>query len=80
MASKTSKTIPFLVLALTFGTIFAEAYFETAIDLETYLPLLIPMGLGGAGITAIKEAVKAKSAMPEQLKEIIRSEVAKLKH
>jgi len=79
MASKTSKAIPYVILILTFGTVFAEAYFETTIDLETYLPLLIPMGLGGAGISAIKQAVKAKNELPVQLKDVIKSEVAKLK-
>lgn len=46
-ASKTTKGIPTGVLALVVAVLAYETHTGVDVDLETYLPLLIPLGLGG---------------------------------
>ena len=63
MASLTTKTIPFLVILLVAGTLAGEHWCDCTIDLETYMPLLIPMGLAGVPLTVFKRAIEAKKAI-----------------
>ena len=56
-ASRTTKGIPTGVLLIVVGCLAWETYSGQDVDLETYLPLLIPMGLGGLA----KHALDAKA-------------------
>lgn len=46
-ASKTTKGIPTGVLALIVAVIVFETHTGQDVDLESYLPVLIPLGMGG---------------------------------
>lgn len=75
MASKSSKSLPFLVLAIVITTLFAESYFEIEIDLESFLPVLIPLGVTGAGLAAVKAAAEAKKQIPKEILEGINNKI-----
>lgn len=77
MTSASSKAIPFVVLAIVIGTLTAEVYFSTEINLEAYLPLLIPLGLGGAGKAVFEKAIEARKALPKNIEDIIKEEIRK---
>ena len=61
MTKKSSRAIPFVVLAIVIVTIVVEETQNTKIDLESYLPLLVPLGVAGAAKSAITRAATAKS-------------------
>ena len=63
MTSLTTKSIPFLVILLVAGTLAGEYACGCAIDLETYMPLLVAMGIGGIPLTIIKKSIEAKKAI-----------------
>lgn len=82
MASDTknsSRTLPFIVLGILVATLLAESFYETEIDLEAYLPLLVAVGVGGAAKSAITRAAKAKNEMTEETKKYIDQAVKRLK-
>ena len=79
MSSKSSKILPYLILVILVATLSAETYLDTDIDLETYMPFLMAIGLGGAGLSVVKSAANAKKIMPEQIKESIKVEIDKLR-
>jgi len=63
MTSLTTKAIPFLVILLVAGTLAGEYACTCEIDLETYMPLLVAMGLGGIPLTIVRKAIEAKKAI-----------------
>ncbi len=77
--SKSSKTLPFIVLGILAVTLLAESYYDTDIDLESYLPLLVAIGIGGAAKSAIQKAAKAKNKLNQEIKDAIKTEVQNLK-
>ena len=77
--SKSSKTLPFIVLGILAVTLLAESYYDTDIDLESYLPLLVAIGIGGAAKSAIQKAAKAKNELNQEIKDAIKTEVQNLK-
>jgi len=80
MASQTSKALPYVVLLSTLGIVSGEAYFDVEVDLETIIPILIPLGLGGAGLSAVRSIAQAKTAMmPAETRKVIVEELQKLK-
>lgn len=79
MTSKSSKSLPFLVLAIVIGSLFAESYFSIDIDLETFMPLLIPLGVTGAGLAAVKAAATARKQIPADIEALIKSKIEELK-
>lgn len=79
MTSNSSKAIPYIVLLILITTIFAEGYFGIDIDLESYIPILIPMGLGGAGLAAIKAASEARKKVPTEIEDLIKDQARRLK-
>ena len=78
MASKTSKSIPLLVLAILIVTLMAESYFEIDIDLESYIAVLIPLGITGAGLSAVKSASEARKQIPKETLEQINKKLDEL--
>ena len=80
MASNSSKAIPYLVLLIVVATISAEVYLDTEIDLESYLPLLIPLGIGGAVIKSVQVASRVKDGLDvTDLKSKVKAIVSSLK-
>ncbi len=77
MASKASKAIPYVVLVIVIGTLGYEAYTGDTLDLETYLPILIAMGVGGVPLAAIKKAVEVRKSIPTTMQDQIRDEIRK---
>lgn len=61
--SNSSKSIPFVVIALVAFTLMGEYFCECTIDLETYLPLLISLGLAGVPLKVVRDAISAKKAI-----------------
>ena len=78
MVSKSSKSLPFLVLAIVVLALGYEAYTGTAVDIESYIPVLIALGIGGASLEAVRSAARAKQAVPADLKSQIKKELAKI--
>ena len=78
MASNSSKTLPFLVLSIVIVTLFAESYYEIEIDLESLIPVLIPIGIGGVAISSIKKAAEARKSLPKPIEDLIQKEIAKI--
>lgn len=80
MASNSSKALPYLAMLIVVLSLFAEAYFEWQIDLNAAMPFLMAVGLGGAGLSAVKAAADARAKLPKNIEELIKSEIQKLKH
>ena len=80
MTAKSSRTLPFIVLSIVVLTLVTEAAYDIQIDLESYLPLLIAIGIGGAAKSAITRAATAKSEVDKlRLVETIREQIEKEK-
>ena len=79
MTKASSRALPYFSLAILVVILFLEAFWDKQIDLETYMPLLIALGVTGAAKSAVERAAKAKSAMPEELSGAIKSEIGKIK-
>jgi len=81
MASSSSKAMPYAVLLTAIGMVAGEAYYDIEIDLDTLIPVLIPLGLGGAGLSAVKSISAAKTAVASNdTKKIIAEEMRKIKN
>ena len=78
MASNSSKSLPFLVLAIVIGTMAAEVYYEIQIDLQEILPLLIIIGIGGAAKVAVEKAAEARKSLPKPIEDLVKKELEKL--
>lgn len=80
MTAKSSRTLPFIVLAIVVTTLIAEEVYAINIDLEAYLPLLVAIGIGGAAKSAITNAAVAKSEVDKlKLVETIKEQLKKEK-
>ena len=77
MASKSSKALPYLVLAVVVLSLVGEVALDTEIDLESYIPLLMALGLGGAGLSAVKKASEARKQLPAELESYLKSSIQK---
>lgn len=76
--SPTSKSIPFIVLAIVGLTLVAETYYEIEIDVEAFVPVLTAMGVGGAAIKIVQDASASKKAIPENVKDLVKDEIGKM--
>ena len=75
--AKKNHSLPFIVIALAVGMVAYEGYTDTELDVETLMPLLIAVGLGGAVKKTVEKAFAAKAALPQAAKEGIRAETNK---
>ena len=75
MTSNSSKSIPFLVLAIVIAAIVAEGLLEIKVDLETYIPILAPMGVGGAALASVKAAAVARKQIPADIEALIKAKL-----
>jgi len=80
MASNSSKAIPYVILAIVALSLVGEVYLDTTIDLESYLPLLVAMGLGGAGLSAVKKASEARKQLPKNIEDIVKAKIEEIKN
>jgi len=78
MTSNSSKSLPFIVLAIVGLVFVVEAAYEIDINLEEVAPILTAIGVGGAAKAAIERAGSVRKAIPDNIKEIIRKEADKL--
>ena len=78
MTSVSSRALPFIVMAILAGTIGLEAAYDIDIDLESYLPLLVAVGIGGAAKSAITKAAQARSTIPSNIEDKIKEEIRKI--
>jgi len=80
MTAKSSRALPFIVLAIVVLTLVAEEVYDTDIDLESYLPLLVAIGIGGAAKSAITKAAQVKTEVDKlKLVETIKEQLEKEK-
>ncbi len=73
-----NHSLPFIVLALAVGMVAYEGYADVEIDVETIMPLLVAVGIGGAAKKTIEKAFAAKASLPQFVKDQVRAEVEKL--
>src|SRR5690606_26981232 len=72
MTSTSSKAIPFLVLAIAFGLTLFEAATGVAVNLESLVPILALMGVGGIPLSIAKQALAGRGAFSvEALKQAL---------
>jgi hypothetical protein len=62
MASASSKAIPFIVLAIAFGLTLFQAATGINVNLESLVPLLTLMGVGGIPLSIAKNALAGRAA------------------
>lgn len=60
MASKSSKSLPFVVLAIAFLLAIYEAETGKTIAVDLLVPILAPIGIAGAAKSAIEKVAEAK--------------------
>jgi len=71
----TLKLMPIYVLLMVTATIGIEIYCECNVDLESYLPLLTAIGLGGIPLSIVKKSIEAKKEIDmEKFKNSIKSD------
>lgn len=70
-----NQLIPFIVIGVVVGSFIIEAKYDIEIDLEAAALILAPMGVGGAAIAIVKKAHAVKTALPQDLKNVIEHEV-----
>ena len=79
MTAKSSRTIPFVVLALVIGMIVGEEFCDCDITVHLENPavmsLLGAFGLGGAAKSAVGKAVAARRAIPKEIEDAITARV-----
>ena len=78
MVSQTSKTIPFIVLAIVGISLLADVAYDVDLDIEVFIPVLTAMGVGGAAIKIVENASAAKKSLPDNVKNIVKDEIKKV--
>jgi hypothetical protein len=68
MASKSSKSLPFLVLAIAFALAIYEAETGKTIAIDLLVPILAPIGVAGAAKSAIEKVAQAKQTAKDIVK------------
>ena len=80
MTSTSSKFLPFFATLIVLGALATEAFYGVDVNLETAIPFLMAIGLGGAGLKAVERAAQARKEIPKDIQDLIKSEIAKIKH
>ena len=79
MTAKSSRTIPFVVLALVIGMIVGEEFcncdITTHLENPAVMSLLGAFGLGGAAKSAVGKAVAARRAIPKEIEDAVTARV-----
>lgn len=58
-----TKLIPLYVIILVAITLGVEYYCNCNIDLESYVPMLTALGLGGIPLKVVRDAIAARKAI-----------------
>lgn len=69
MASTSSKTLPFIVLAIALGLAIYEAESGKNVPLETIIPVLAAIGVAGVPLAAVKKIAEAKAGLKPAVRE-----------
>ena len=75
---KKNHSLPFIVIAVAVIMVVCEGIFPIELDIQTIMPLLVAIGIGGAAKKAVEKAFAAKDALPESFKNAVKAEVEKL--
>ena len=75
---KKNHSLPFIVIAVAVGMVAYEGYAGVEIDVETVMPLLVAIGLGGAAKKTVEKVFATKDSLPAFVKEQIEAEVKKV--
>lgn len=75
MTSASSKALPYIAALIVVGSLWAEVHYGVPIDLETAIPFLIAIGLGGAGLKAVERASNARKQLPSDLEKVIKERI-----
>ena len=75
---KKNHSLPFIVIAVAVIMVAYEGIEEVELDIETIMPLLVAIGIGGAAKKAVEKAFATKDALPESFKNAVKAEVEKL--
>ena len=75
---KKNHSLPFIVIAVAVIMVAYEGHTGVEIDVETIMPLLVAIGIGGAAKKAVEKAFATKDALPESFKNAIKAEVEKI--
>jgi hypothetical protein len=57
------------------GSLWVEVHYGVPVDLETVMPFLIAIGLGGAGLKAVERAAQARKQLPSDLEKLIKERI-----
>lgn len=69
MASKSSKALPYIVLAVAVLLAVYEAETGKVVPLETIIPILAPIGVAGAVKSAVEKVAEAKKIAKKAVEE-----------
>lgn len=69
MASNSSKSLPFIVLAIAFALAIYESETGKSINVDLLIPILAPIGIAGAAKSAIEYVATAKKAAKQLVDE-----------
>lgn len=75
MTSNSSKALPFLVLLIVIGSMWIEVQYNVLIDLQSMMPVLVAIGLGGAGLKAVERASNARKQLPSDIEKLIQERI-----
>ena len=62
---KKNHSLPFIVIAVAVIMVVCEGIFPIELDIQTIMPLLVAIGIGGAAKKAVEKAFATKDALPE---------------
>jgi hypothetical protein len=71
MASKSSKALPYIAVFAVIGLGLIEALFDVNIPLEEMTPVLVTVGIGGAGLAAVKAVSIGKKIATPEIKKLL---------
>ena len=75
MASKSTKSIPFLVIAIIILGLGVEVVTEKDVDLETLVPILSILAGSGAALSAVKSAKSIRQQIPQDIIDTIKAKL-----
>lgn len=75
---KKNHSLPFIVIALAVSMVVIDGFTAAELDIQTIMPLLVAIGIGGAAKKTVEKAFAARDSLPKFVKEQIKTEVEKL--
>ena len=75
---KKNHSLPFIAIAVAVGMVVYEGHANVELDIQTIMPLLVAVGVGGAVKKTVEKAFAAKATLPKSFKDAVKAEVEKL--